>query len=104
MEKRLLLPTATDVDIQANLESDNATVLMQTATAQVQTPGGNTSCQVRVFFDTGSSRSFVLKSVQEHLNAVSIGNDVLAIARFVAGTRETKVMPRVELQIAKKGR
>ena len=73
------------------------TVLMQTARVRIQ--NGHESCNARILFDTGSSRTFIHKDVAAAMKCIPVAHDVLSIARFGAQSRFTKSLPRVEINV-----
>ena len=78
-------------------------VIMQTALAELQTCDGTRQCRVRLYFDTGSSRSFTHSWVQDALQAEVLDHDVLYIAKFGSRSRETTTLPRIEVRMKMRG-
>ena len=70
---------------------------MQTARVRIQ--NGHESCNARILFDTGSSRTFIHKDVAAAMKCIPVAHDVLSIARFGAQSRFTKSLPRVEINV-----
>eukprot|EP00117_Sycon_ciliatum_P024567 scpid28007/ scgid20591/ len=56
------------VDVQVH-ENCQASVMMQMAVAEAFSPASQQSCDVRILFDTGSTRSFISQSAQSTLEA-----------------------------------
>ena len=82
------------MEIHTVSDTDQSAVLMQMALADLKDNDGKRSCRVRVFFVTGSTRSFISEVTQNILNADVIGEDALSIATFGSKKRETKVLKR----------
>ena len=76
-------------------DTDQSAVLMQMALADLTDNDGKRSCGVRLFFDTGSTRSFISKATQDTLNADVNGEAALSITTFGSKKRENKVLKRV---------
>ena len=82
------------MEIHTVSDTNQSAVLMQMTLADLTDNDSKRSCGVRVFFDTGSTRSFISEVTQNILNTDVIGEDALSIATFGSKKRETKVLKR----------
>ena len=83
--------TAATVQLQSN------GVNLPTATAMVGGSAGVGDCHI--LFDTGSTRTFIRKSLADTLQNEIIGEDTLSIASFGATSRRTMTLPRVRVNL-----
>ena len=82
--------------------SDVQKVLMQTAVTTASNLNGVNSCQVRVLFDTGSSRSYINQNVSDSLRLQHQDVEKIAVASFGSTKRVVGEFPVVEASIALK--
>ena len=90
--------TARQINEDTSLVSNTQQVVMQTAVATLKGEH-NTEAEARFLFDTGSSRTFVTKEMQQQLKLKPIGVDSVALAAFGDTKRKIVQYPRVKLTV-----
>ncbi|XP_054265924.1 uncharacterized protein LOC128988558 [Macrosteles quadrilineatus] len=66
----------------ANKSSSRVKVFLQTVRARLRTPGSNQFETVRILFDSGSQRSYILKDLAEKMNYESLGEETIIHSLF----------------------